>query len=140
MTIDGIERKLVDIARTCGINKRILYQRIFRDGWSPERAMSVPPDGRSRRNSVTVTHERMKLSRNGAGNFTETSKLVAAQNLRDAGLSLRAIAKMVGLHRDTVMRYVTRVSRSDAMKRKHVQWKTEGRPVLPPWRRTGKKK
>jgi hypothetical protein len=80
---------------------------------------------------VYETHER----RNGSGNFTDPSKIAQATVLRAHGLSLRAIAKETGLHKETVRRYVSRVDRSEAMRLMHARLKNEGRPNLPPWRR-----
>jgi RNA polymerase sigma factor (sigma-70 family) len=55
--------------------------------------------------------------------------------MRNSGMSIRDIMAATGLSRETVTKLAPRVSHSEAMRRKHVQWKAKGRPVLPPWRR-----
>ncbi len=52
--------------------------------------------------------------------------------MRLGGASLREIALATGLSKETVGKITPRVNLSQAMRRKHVQWRAEGRPNVPP--------
>jgi transposase len=54
-------------------------------------------------------------------NYSSLGKILRAQLLRQQGYSLREIAKMVGLHKDTVRAHVSKISRSKAMKLWHAR-------------------
>ncbi len=73
--------------------------------------------------------------RHGAGRYVDEHIVARARQLRDSGLSIRAIARQTGLARQTIQRYVAWISQSDALRYMHARFKAEGRPVLPPWQR-----
>lgn len=76
-----------------------------------------------------------KLARNGSGNYAPEEKVAAVHRLREQGLSLRLIAKATGLDRETVRAYAKRIDRPEALRLTHIRWKSEGRPMVPPWQR-----
>ena len=49
------------------------------------------------------------------------------------GASLREIARVIGVDRETVHNYVGPRDRGDGLRRHHARRRAEGRPILPPW-------
>lgn len=69
----------------------------------------------------------------GSMNVKTRKALAMVRKLHAEGKSLREIAVAVGLSRCTIGKYVERRTISDAMRKKHVQWKERGVVVVPPW-------
>jgi RNA polymerase sigma-32 factor len=58
-------------------------------------------------------------------NYASPEKVAQAQELRRLGYSLRYIMRVTGLHRETLCKYVGKISRSDAMKAHHARRRGE---------------
>lgn len=56
-------------------------------------------------------------------NFANPKKIEEAARLRSQGLSLRQIASITGLHRETIITHTGRISRSDSMRIYHARRK-----------------
>jgi len=52
-------------------------------------------------------------------NYAPPEKIEEAKRLRRLGYSLRSISKALGMHRETIMEHVGKISRSDAMRMYH---------------------
>jgi hypothetical protein len=77
-----------------------------------------------------------KQRRGGSGNYASAEKIAAAVALREKGKSIRCIVRETGLSKATVSKYVPWIDRPQSARLMHERWKHEGRPMLPPWRRS----
>lgn len=68
-----------------------------------------------------------------APNRLDLSKIQQIHTLAAQGASGREIARIVGVHRETVLAYTGPLDRSAGLRRHHARRKAEGRPILPPW-------